>query len=462
MSEMASGSAKEMRQWQLRIFGTVWITYFSYYLCRFNLSIVKETMTSEKDGYGWSNARVGAAFTALALAYAFGQLVNGQLADRFGSRRIATLGVVGSVVMNLAVFILVLAIPPDSGYCEIMFWWFIAFWGVNGFFQAMGWSSMVRVMAHWFPMKGRGKVMGAMGTCYLLGNAFTWLVCLVLISDFGKQFGCDWRSVFLVPAIMFAVVGVIFYLGIRNRPEDVDLPPVDAQIDHSEDVLDKAHPSIAANFLRTVRNPYLWITAGTFFMLDLTRYGFVFFLPGYLSSAAGPESDVWGLPLKMIVKVCVLPLGGVPGVLLAGWLTDKFFGGRRAPVIVLMLLVLGALSILFPYIPRDNTWLLVTVIALVGFFTYGPHILMVGHAAQDFAKKSGAGGAAGFIDAWGYVGVALAGVGAGVLIDSYGESAAEKLQGTQAAFGAFGWAAILGAVLMCLIWKVKPNNGEVG
>lgn len=38
------------------------------------------------------------------------------------------------------------------------------------------------------------------------------------------------------------------------------------------------------------------------------------------------------------------------------------------------------------------------VVAAVGFCTYGPHILMVGHAAQDFGKKSGASGAAGLID----------------------------------------------------------------
>ena len=458
MSNPTGGSIDNLKQWQYRIFGTVWITYFAYYLCRFNLSIVKGTMV---DGYEWTETGVGCAFTALALAYAFGQLVNGQLADRFGSRRIASLGVLGSVVMNLAVFVLVTAAPPGLGHSTLVFWLFVAFWGVNGFFQAMGWSSMVRVMAHWFPVKVRGKVMGAMGTCYLLGNAFTWLVALVLMSELGRRFGCDWRSVFLVPAAMFGCVGVFFFLMIRNRPEDVGMPPVDARAEPSAETVTEpvteAQPSMRDNFIQTVTNPYLWIVAGTFFMLDLTRYGFVNWLPGYLKDAVeaaslGQDAE-WLNTLKMIIKVCVLPLGGVPGVLLAGWLTDKYFGGRRAPVIVVMLLGLGILSIVFPFIPADNMWLLVAVIALVGFCTYGPHILMVGHAAQDFSKKAGTAGAAGFIDAWGYVGVAVAGVGAGALIDSYGY---------QITFVVFGFAAILGALLMCLIWKVKPDNGEAG
>ncbi len=445
MSSPANGS---LRRWQYRIFATVWITYFAYYLCRFNLSIVKSTMVK---GYRWSEIDVGWAFTSLALAYALGQLVNGQLADRFGSRRIASFGVLGSVVMNLAVFALVTMAPPGFDRPELVFWLFVSFWGVNGFFQAMGWSSMVRLMAHWFPTRVRGKVMGAMGTCYLLGNAFTWLVCLVLISHFGRQLGCDWRSVFLVPTVMFAAVGVLFFFAIRNRPEDAGLPPVDVKPETCDEAAGPA-PSILDNFISTVSNPHLWIIAGTFFLLDLTRYGFVNWLPGYLTETASAGQDAeWLKTLKMIVKVCVLPLGGVPGVLLAGWVTDRFFAGRRAPVIVIMLLALGVLSIVFPFIPAENTWLLVAVIALVGFCTYGPHILMVGHAAQDFGKKSGSGGAAGFIDAWGYVGVAVAGVGAAALIES---------SGYKVTFVTFGFAAILGALLTCLIWKVGPNTDE--
>ena len=32
-----------------------------------------------------------------------------------------------------------------------------------------------------------------------------------------------------MPAVMFAVVGVFFFLMIRNRPEDVGLPPVNVE-----------------------------------------------------------------------------------------------------------------------------------------------------------------------------------------------------------------------------------------
>ena len=53
--------------------------------------------------FGWSPRDFGIVLSALTLMYAVGQFINGQLADRFGARAIVTIGVFGSVAMNLAV-----------------------------------------------------------------------------------------------------------------------------------------------------------------------------------------------------------------------------------------------------------------------------------------------------------------------------------------------------------------------
>jgi sugar phosphate permease len=448
MNDLKNNSEENLRHWRIRIFSTVWITYFAYYLCRYNMPMVSKKMGT---AFSWDKSQIGIIFTALTLMYALGQFVNGQLADRFGSRLVATLGVLGSVSMNIAVFLVTLLMSPENTDPAAILFLVAVFWGANGFFQAMGWTPMVRIMAHWFSSKNRGKVMGFMGTCYQFGAAFSWFLAYFLVAYYAQKMGGHWRVAFLVPAGLFAIVGVIFLVYIRNGPEDVGLPAIESDDQTETGLVGKNQRTIAQNIARTLKNPYVWIVALTFFLLDMNRYGFVNWLPDFLAES-GESIGIGGFGLKEVMKRIIHPLAGSAGAICAGWATDRFFQGRRAPVIALLLLVLGISSIVFPYLDPGNSGLVIFVIAVVGFCTYGPHILMVGHAAQDFGKKSGAAGAAGFIDGMGYIGASLAGWGAGVLI---------LKRGHEFTFVLFGLAAILGALLVCLIWKAGPKTRTV-
>jgi len=438
-------STGELKRWQRRVFASAWVTYFSYYLCRFNMPMAKTRLC---EAFSWDAASIGIVFSALTLMYAVGQFVNGQLADRFGARAIASLGVLGSVLMNLAVFVVVLVAVPERANPRTVLVLVTILWGANGFFQSMGWPPIVRLMAYWYPSANRGAVMGLLGTCYQLGGAASWALAFFLTGYYVRSLGGDWRAVFAVPAGLFALAGVGFFLLVRDRPEEVGLAGPDAdglrREEHSEPVR-----TMRTNLLSTLSNPYLWVVAGTFFLLDVNRYGFVNWLPAYLDAQGGPQSSTLLGSLGEVMKRCIHPLAGSAGAILAGWSTDRFFGGRRAPVIAILLTLLGLFSIAFPFISSSRGWLVITVVGIIGFCTYGPHILMVGHAAQDFGRKQGAAGAAGFIDAMGYVGASLAGWGAGALI---------RARGYEVTFVTFGSAAILGAALISLIWKIGPST----
>jgi MFS transporter, OPA family, glycerol-3-phosphate transporter len=437
-------STATLAQWQARIFGTAWVTYFAYYLCRLNMTVAKTPFSKQ---FGWSSADFGKVFTALTMCYAVGQFVNGQLGDRFGTRVVASIGVFGSVVMNLCVYVLAMTASPERR--DSVLDWLLIFWGANGFFQAMGWSPMVRVMAHWFPASRRGKVMGLFGTCYQFGAATSDLLATFLTGTYAHRMGGDWRIVFLVPSAFFAVIGVAFFFLIRDDPTKVGLPALDAHEGTPGKAEDTTRRSVVANVLATVRNPYLWVVALTFFLLDMNRYGFVNWMPSYIDHHASATASPILKDLKKVTTLGIHPIAGSLGAFFAGWATDRFFGGRRGPVIAILLAFLGIFSIGFAHIEPTNTPLVIGAVALVGFCTYGPHILMVGHAAQDFGKRRGAAGAAGFIDAIGYIGASLAGWGAGKLIDT---------QGYSTTFTIFGLAGLLGACTACIIWKHGPAD----
>jgi sugar phosphate permease len=391
----------------------------------------------------------------LTLLYAVGQFVNGQLGDRFGARRISALGAVGSALLNGFVFLTVLWNPNDGISKRDLLWVLVLFWGVNGFFQAMGWSPMVRVMAHWFPIAGRGRIMGLLGTSYQLGAAFAQLLAIFLTGYWVQKMSGDWRMVFLVPAALLLAAGIFFGILLRNRPEEVGLPPVDETGHEDRNLISPsavrrpAQRTIWANIIVTVTNPRLWIVACAFFLLDANRYGFVNWLPAYVDKYAAESRGALLADFKRIMTICIHPLAGSLGVVICGWATDRFFGGRRAPVIAMSLALLGIFSILFSQVNPGNDVLLVVVVAAVGFFTYGAHILMVGHAAQDFGDKEGSAGAAGFIDSMGYIGASLAGWGAGEFID---------LRGYPFTFSLAGICALAGAALICMLWKATPQR----
>jgi OPA family glycerol-3-phosphate transporter-like MFS transporter/OPA family sugar phosphate sensor protein UhpC-like MFS transporter len=75
------------------------------------------------------------------------------------------------------------------------------------------------------------------------------------------------------------------------------------------------------------------------------------------------------------LKYAVLPLGAVVGVYLGGWATDRFFGGRRAPVICLMLLGLAGLTLVYDVAARAGSLAVVPLLIVIGFCMFGPQVL---------------------------------------------------------------------------------------
>jgi len=161
--------------------------------------------------------------------------------------------------------------------------------------------------------------------------------------------------------------------------------------------------------------------------------------------------------LKSAIKYAVLPFGAIFGSFLAGWATDLFFRSRRAPVICLLLVLLGVMTLFYDQVARGSFIGVVVLLMLVGFCIYGPQVLLVGTAPADLAKRGTSAAAAGFVNSLGYVGAAVLGNWlTGLLIDHYGWNVA-----IQALAGwAFG-AAILTAVLWNVTATAETGNEPV-
>ena len=139
-------------------------------------------------------------------------------------------------------------------------------------------------------------------------------------------------------------------------------------------------------------------------------------------------------------------VSGVVGTFVGSFLSDTLFRSRRAPISVIMLLILS--FCLFLFWKAEGVMIPISI-SLGGFFVMGPDFLVSAVAVMDFGSKEGAGTAAGFVNGVGSFGPAVMGVTTGLLVSSVGWNGV---------FIAIIILSLLCAALMSTLWKKVGKN----
>lgn len=399
----------------------VWLIYGTCYFCRVNIGSANPLITEEL----LDPKRMGLVLASFKIAYAVGQLVNGHLAERFGARRVLWMGLLGAAAANLA-------FGFGGGFGSLL-----TAWTLNGFFQAALWPSCVKIMANWFSPLQRGRAMGVVGTSYQLGSAAAYAVMGFVIVGFGN----NWRAAFFLPAGVFLLTAVPAALQLRERPVAPNPVSPNPTTDSSFSGL---HALSLAEILReTLSNPRVWVLGIGLAGLNIARFGYLEWAPKHLREVQGVQ--ISGASLQ----TAVLPLGGVIGVLAAGWLSDRVFQSRRAPVMAMMLAALGVMTLFYEWSVNHLGWQgTAACLSVIGFFIYGPQVMLVGTAPADLARRETAAAAAGFVDALAYAGAATGSWFTGVLVKDHGWDAAVSF---------WAGAAFAAAVLVATLWHARAG-----
>jgi sugar phosphate permease len=395
----------------------VWLTYGSFYFCRQNIAAAVPGLKDD----GLNAIEVGWILGALKIAYAVGQLVNGQFAERVPARWLLAVGMLGSAALNVV-----------FGLSEGLYF-LIFVWACNGYCQALGWTPCVRVVANWFPATRRGRAIVVIGTSYQFMAGVTYLVAGASVHWLG------WRGAFYVPAVLLAAAAVHMLVFLREAPGGA-----------GEGAAATARAAQRGGWVETVlvtlANPALWVLAVTLFLLDATRYFFQDWGLSHLLEVQ--KSSVLGTA----IKYAVLPAGGIVGALFGGWATDRYFGGRRAPVICGLLLLLGGLTVAYDVLSRTDVTATVVLLFWIGFAVFGAQVLLVGTAPADLARRGTAAAAAGFVNFMGYMGAFTGDLVTGYLKHHFD---------WQTAIQFWAGCAVTAAAVVAVLWRVGPRAEEV-
>src|SRR5437899_11035132 len=187
------------------------------FLDRVNISIAGASIAS---AYHLTNVQLGTVFSALLWGYALFQTLGGRLADRFGPRRVLTMGVIWWGVFTA----MTAAVPASISRALILF---VAFRFLLGAGEAVVYPASTQFVARWIPSQERGIANGWIFAGVGAGAGLSPPLITFLMLHYG------WRSSFLISALIGLAVGAVWFLVARDTPDE--------------------HPSLSSNELTLIQ-----------------------------------------------------------------------------------------------------------------------------------------------------------------------------------------------------------------
>ena len=386
---------QKYRYWRWRTFVGMYIGYIFYYFTRKSLIIAMPVMIQD---LGFTKVQLGILGSVLYMSYGMSKFVSGVAADRSNPRYFMGFGLI------------------LTGICNIFFGFssslmlFTVFWGLNGWFQGWGWPPCARLLTHWYSQNERGSWWGTWNTSHNIGGLAIAFVGAMVATHFG------WRAAMLVPGILCVGVGIFLIACLRDTPQSLGLPPIEkfrndeTELAGADEKKDLSVKEILFEYV--LKNRFIWILAIAYFFVYVVRTAVNDWTTVYLCEAKNYSILTAGSCVGMF------EIGGIFGSLASGAMSDRIFKGRRGPVNVIFAAgVFGAFLLLW-FFPGVHHMLHMGILFLMGFFVFGPQMLIGMHAAELSHKKA-AGTATGFCGWFAYFGAAAACVPIGMIIDSY-------------------------------------------
>jgi OPA family sugar phosphate sensor protein UhpC-like MFS transporter len=438
LTDVIEGFKKDPKYefWRLRIFGITWLAYAGFYLTRASFAVAKIGIL-EDPNVSLTTENMGVIDGVYLTAYAVGQFVWGMLGDKVGTRKIVLLGLLGSIIAGFAM-----------GVSSIMLA-FGVFALLQGLSQSTGWAPLAKNITNWFSLRERGVVMGWWATNYTIGG----LIGAPFAGLMAVYFG-GWRFAFFIPAIVLAVITILFFLLQKNRPQDMDLPPIEEY--HKEEPVSEEVPNDEIvsepeegswkSIIEVIKNPMVLRLGAVYFFIKPTRYAILFWGPLYVSESLGT-----GMAESAFVNAAFF-LAGPFSVLAAGYASDKIFQSRRMPYCVISMFILALLLFFFNDMASVHSSLVSAgLLFSVGFLIYGPDSLVSATAAVDFGTRKGASTASGVINGMGSIGAIAGGTIPGFFKDSWG---------WDGVFMFLSASVLIASLLMISKWNALPGNIE--
>lgn len=384
------------RYWRPRLMFSMIVGYGAFYLTRKSVSYAMPVMQFELH---LDKGDIGLLGTLFYLAYGGSKFVSGIVSDRSQARWFMGVGLFITGLLNIL-----------FAFCHSLTALLLV-WTLNGFFQGWGWPPCAKLLTSWYSRNERGFWWGTWNTSISLGGATVPLLSGFMASHYG------WQSALLLPGVIGMLIGLWLCWQLCGKPQQQGLPSVGRW---RRDPLElwqeqQSPPMLMRQMLydTILRNPTIWLLGVSYILVYLIRIALNDWGNIWLA-----ESHSVNL-MKANATLSLFELGGLFGALFAGWGSDLLFRGLRAPMILLFSCGLFLAMTALWLAPLHHYGLLSACFFSLGFFVFGPQML-IGLAATEYCHKDAAGTVTGFLGLFAYLGAALAGWPLAQVLQHYG------------------------------------------
>jgi OPA family glycerol-3-phosphate transporter-like MFS transporter len=384
---------------------TVGLMYTSFYFCRYNFAYANKAIADE---FGFTKSDMASILMWQFFAYGCGQIVNGLLTDRIGGKKAMLVGAAGTITANLLF---------GAGSFWGLLSLFSLLWGINGYVQSFGSPGFIKINSAWFSEKQRGTFAGIFGFMINLGRLAANKVLPLLLAGFAI-FGLihvppqHWRWLFWIPAIITSIVALVFVFVVKDTPEAAGFAnPFAGEADHAD-------TEVRSNMLTVLKhvatNPVVWIIAAAYACTGAVRQAVDQWFPVYFQEVH--HLQMTGAKFQWLGYL--IPLVASCGSFLSGWVSDRFFSSRRAPVACGIYLIELCVILVATQVTTVNWG--IAFFVMISFTVNSTHSLLGPAAAMDIGGRKMAAFASGCIDAFQYFGAAVGMKVLGYVLDHKG------------------------------------------
>ncbi len=409
---------------------SVFLGYLAYYIVRNNFTLSTPYLKEQLD---LSATQIGLLSSCMLIAYGISKGVMSSLADKASPKVFMACGPGAVRYRQRRVRIQYRILGLRCAGCPER--------PVSGY----GGRPLFITIANWFPRRERGRVGAFWNISHNVGGGIVAPIVGAAFAILGTE---HWQSAsYIVPACVAVVFAISVLVLGKGSPREEGLPSLAEMMPEEKVVLKTKHGQKAPENMSAfqifctyvLRNKNAWYVSFVDVFVYMVRFGMISWLPIYLLTVKHFSKE------QMSVAFLFFEWAAIPSTLLAGWLSDKLFKGRRMPLAIICMTLI--FICLIGYWKSESLLMVTVFAAIVGCLIYVPQFL-ASVQTMEIVPSFAVGSAVGLRGFMSYIfGASLGTSLFGVMVDKMGWHG--------------GFYLLMGGIVCCILFCYLSHRGAL-